>query len=165
MTRIIAALLTFFLLITSLQAFAQLNNDPDTFNTDNGDLKVHPILHGTVIFEWKDLDVYVDPWGSANLYEGKSAPELILITHPHGDHLSPETLSFLDTENATFIVPQVVADQLPEEYSGQVVVLGNGDTHSINGVDIMAVPMYNLPNEGARHTKGWGERLRYYYGW
>lgn len=156
MTRIIAALLTFFLLITSLQAFAQLNNDPDTFNTDNGDLKVHPILHGTVIFEWNDLDVYVDPWGSANLYEGKSAPELILITHPHGDHLSPETLSFLDTENATFIVPQVVADQLPEEYSGQVVVLGNGDTHSINGVDIMAVPMYNLPNEGARHTKGWG---------
>jgi L-ascorbate metabolism protein UlaG (beta-lactamase superfamily) len=156
MLRIFTALLTFFLFITSASVFAQLNNDPDTFITDNGELRVHPILHGSVIFEWNEIDIYVDPWGSADLYTEKSEPELILVTHPHGDHLSPETLAALDTENVTFIVPQVVADQMPEEYSGQTIVLSNGESHTFNSIKIDAVPMYNLPNEGARHTKGWG---------
>jgi L-ascorbate metabolism protein UlaG (beta-lactamase superfamily) len=156
MLRSVAVLLTFFLLLSSSSAFAQLNNEPDTFTTTNGDLKVHPILHGSVIFEWNDMNVYIDPWGSADLYEGKPAPEWILITHPHGDHLSPETLASLDTKSTKFIVPQVVADQMPEEYSGQIIVLANGESHTENGIEVMAVPMYNLPNDGARHTKGWG---------
>jgi len=151
-----AVLLTFILLFSSSLAFAQLTDEPDIFSAENGDLSIQPILHGSVIFEWNDMDVYVDPWGSADLYEGKSAPELILITHPHGDHLSPETLASLQTEDATFIVPQVVADQMPEEYSNQTIVLANGDSHSTEGINVLAVPMYNLPNEGARHTKGWG---------
>lgn len=135
---------------------AQLNNNPDRFDTDNGDLVVHPILHGSVIFEWNNLNVYVDPWGSAKLYEGKADPDLILITHPHGDHLSLETLNSLNTDQATFIVPQVVADEMPEAFSGQIIVMENGETTDHEGVQIEAVPMYNLPNEGARHTKGWG---------
>lgn len=151
-----ATILIITCLLTASSVFAQLNNNPDTFETENGDLKVHPILHGTVIFEWNDVDVYVDPWGSADLYEGKSEPELILITHPHGDHLSNETLAALNTENATFIVPQVVAEQMPEKYSDQIIILKNGETYTQNGIKIEAIPMYNLPNEGARHTKNWG---------
>jgi len=148
--------LILLLAMMSFQAFAQLNNDPDWIETENGDLLIHPILHGSVIFEWNDLNVYADPWGSADLYEGKGDPDLILISHPHGDHLSPETLASLNTENTTFIVPQVVADQLPDEYANQIVILANGESITRQGIHIEAIPMYNLPNEGARHTKGWG---------
>ena len=98
------------LLISVSSAFAQLNNDPDRIETTQGDLVVHPILHGTVIFEWDGKTIYMDPWGSADLYEGRPAPDVILITHPHGDHLSPDTLAALDTRSATFYVPQAVAD-------------------------------------------------------
>ncbi len=155
MLRFITFLLLSFTFLTT-SAFAQLTNSPDTFQTENGDLKIHPILHGSVIFEWNGLDIYIDPWGSADLYEEKSAPELILITHPHGDHLSPETLAALDTENTTFIVPKVVAEQMPEAYSSQTIILANGESKNYQGINVEAVPMYNLPNEGARHPKGWG---------
>lgn len=150
----------FLSLTLSLLAFgftqAQLNNNPDSFDTDNGDLVVHPILHGSVIFEWNNLNVYVDPWGSADLYEGKADPDLILITHPHVDHLSLEILNSLNTKQATFIVPQAVADEMPDVFSGQIMVMANGETQEQNGIQIEAIPMYNLPNEGAIHTKGWG---------
>lgn len=140
----------------SISAFAQLNNDPDRIETENGDLIVHPILHGSVIFEWNGLNVYVDPWGDAGLYEGKEAPDLILISHPHGDHLSPETLSSLQTQNATFIVPKAVADEMPDKYAEQTIIFENGEVQEQQGITIRAVAMYNLPNDGARHTKGWG---------
>ncbi|MFT4826660.1 MAG: L-ascorbate metabolism protein UlaG (beta-lactamase superfamily) [Cryomorphaceae bacterium] len=142
--------------ISVSSAFAQLNNDPDRIETTQGDIVVHPILHGTVIFEWDGKTIYVDPWGSAGLYEGKPAPDIILITHPHGDHLSPDTLAVLDTSSAKFYVPQAVADKMPDQYLEQTTVIANFDTTEVEGITINAVPMYNLPEEGARHAKGWG---------
>ena len=135
---------------------AQLNNDPDVVATENGELTIHPILHGSVIFEWNELDLYIDPWGTADLYKGKRDPDLILITHPHGDHLSLETLENINSRDATFLVPQVVADEMPDTYADRIQVLNNGEAIEIEGIKVEAVPMYNLPNDGARHTKGWG---------
>lgn len=155
MIRAVVAFI-FLVLFTFNTAFAQLNNNPDRVETDEGELVIHPILHGTVIFEWNGQTVYVDPWGQANLYDGKPAPDVILITHPHGDHLSPETLASLDTENASFYAPQAVVDQMPEKYLAQTTVIANGETMEYEGISIRAVPMYNLPEEDARHAKGWG---------
>ena len=147
---VLVSLLTFSL------GFAQLNNDPDRIETEQGDLVIHPVLHGTVIFEWNGQTVCMDPWGSANLYDEKPAPDVILITHPHGDHLSPEALASLNTTNTSFYVPQAVADEMPEEYLAQTTVISNGESMEYEGITINAVPMYNLPEEGARHAKGWG---------
>lgn len=155
MLRLLPLILIFAVLPFTLVQ-AQLNSDPDRIETENGELVIHPILHGSVVFEWNGLNVYVDPWGDAALYEDKGSPDLILISHPHGDHLSPETLNSLNTENATFIVSQAVADEMPEQYSDQIMILDNGESLEQNGINIKAIAMYNLPNEGARHTKGWG---------
>jgi L-ascorbate metabolism protein UlaG (beta-lactamase superfamily) len=135
---------------------AQYSSAPDQIKTDHGILTIYPILHGSVIFEWNDLNIYVDPWGDASLYEDQSAPNAILITHAHGDHYSLKTLQSLDTDGVTFVVPQSVAEQMPDQYSNQLQILANGQSMELDGVQIEAVPMYNLPNEGARHTKGWG---------
>lgn len=152
----IFALLSMLLLINFTPAKAQLNNSPDSIKTENGTLTIHPIVHGTVVFEWNGKTIYADPYGGAELFEGLDEPDLILITHLHGDHLHPETLGALNTENATFIVPQSVADELPEEYADQVEILGNDESTEQNGASVLAVPMYNLPEEDARHPKGWG---------
>lgn len=153
-------MIRYFLLFLSLFTFtaaqAQLNNDPDHFKTDDGELVVHPIVHGSVILEWKGQKIFVDPYGDGNLYESKGDPDLILITHPHSDHLSPETLSSLNTQNATFIVPKAVFDALPEQYKDQTEIMANGENIDKMWLNIGAIPMYNLPEEGARHPKGWG---------
>ena len=84
-------------------------------------------------------------------------PDLILITDIHGDHLNAETLNAIETSKAKLIVPQAVADQLPEKLKGKGTVLANGKKITEAGITISAIPMYNLPEApDSRHTKGRG---------
>jgi L-ascorbate metabolism protein UlaG (beta-lactamase superfamily) len=63
----------------------------------------------------------------------------------------------LDTKNAHWVVPQAVADQLPEDMAENITVIGNGEHEKILGISIEAVPMYNLPETAdSRHPKGRG---------
>lgn len=80
-----------------------------------------------------------------------------MITDIHGDHLNEATLNALNTANATLIVPQAVMYQLPEGMKSKTQVIGNGESTMAQGVNISAIPMYNLPeDETSRHTKGRG---------
>jgi L-ascorbate metabolism protein UlaG (beta-lactamase superfamily) len=104
-----------------------------------------------------DLAVYVDPVGGAEAFKGLKKPDIIIITHIHGDHLSVETLNALDTQNATILAPQSVADKLPDTYSNKLQVLANGQSADLSGISIKAIAMYNLPpSEDAHHPKGRG---------
>jgi L-ascorbate metabolism protein UlaG (beta-lactamase superfamily) len=104
-----------------------------------------------------DLTVYVDPVGGAEAFKGLKKPDIIIITHIHGDHLSVETLNALDTQNATILAPQSVADKLPDTYSNKLQVLANGQSADLSGISIKAIAMYNLPpSEDAHHPKGRG---------
>lgn len=146
----------FLLVVVCVPGQAQLSSDPDSIDTENGTLTVHPILHGSLVLEWNSVAVYLDPFGEPGLYAGNSDPDLILITHEHDDHFNLETLDGLNTQNARFVVPQVVADAMPERYRERALVIGNGEMLDVSGVSIRAVPMYNLPEDGARHAKGVG---------
>jgi L-ascorbate metabolism protein UlaG (beta-lactamase superfamily) len=120
-------------------------------------VRIHPVLHGSLVLEWGGQTVYIDPYGGADLYRDFASPDLVLITHPHGDHLNPETLSGLDIAGAELIAPQAVAEQLDSIRFGKVTVLANGETAEFGSIGIEAVPMYNLPDDDtSRHPKGWG---------
>ncbi|WP_162053903.1 MBL fold metallo-hydrolase [Pontibacter pamirensis] len=149
----LAALFT----ITLLQASAQQRDIPDQIKTNKGDLSIQPIQHGTLVLNWDNKTIYVDPTGGAEAFEGIAKPDLILITDIHGDHLNQETLDALETKGTLMVVPQAVADQLPDKYKGQLKVIGNGESTTLLEIPITAVPMYNLPeSEETRHTKGRG---------
>lgn len=131
--------------------------EPDQIETEDGPLTIQPIQHGTVVFSWNDNMVYVDPTGGTEAFEGLDSPDIILISHLHGDHMDIETLKALDTEGTVVIVPQSVADELPDAFSDQLVILANGETTDQMGIGIRAIPMYNLPDDSdSRHPKGWG---------
>src|SRR5512143_3210280 len=84
-------------------------------------------------------------------------PDLILITDIHGDHLNADTLKAVATEKTTLVAPAEVAKQLPAEMRSRTTVLTNGETKSLSGVAIEAVPMYNTTAARANfHTKGRG---------
>ncbi|MCR5889720.1 MBL fold metallo-hydrolase [Hymenobacter sp. J193] len=129
----------------------------DQITTKKGPLTVQPITHGSVVFMWNGKSIYVDPYGGAEAYAGLAAPDVILITDIHGDHLDPKTLAGLSTGKTLMVVPQAVAAQLPAEYKAQVRVLANGQRLDTLGLSISAIPMYNLPEAAdAMHPKGRG---------
>ena len=129
----------------------------DTALTNQTVLKIIPIEHATLVLEWNGITVYIDPVGGPEAFEGQKQADLILITDIHGDHLSIETLEALNTEKATIIAPQAVADKMPEKFSSQIAVLHNGDSQESSGITVEAIPMYNLREEALQfHTKGRG---------
>ena len=145
-----------FLSITFSTAFAQ-RPPADELKTAKGILTIQPIFHGSIALTWDKKVIYVDPYGGAKPYTGLTAPDLILITDIHPDHLDTATLNGIETVKTTFIVPQAVADKLPARLKAKVIVLHNGKSTSHSGISISAVPMYNLPEEAdSKHPKGRG---------
>lgn len=129
----------------------------DQITTKQGPLTVQPITHASVVFTWNGKTIYVDPYGGAQAYAGLTAPDIILITDIHGDHLDLETLSGLPAGKALMVVPPAVAAQLPAEYKARTRMLSNGQQLDTLGLRVAAVPMYNLPETAdSRHPKGRG---------
>lgn len=129
----------------------------DEIATAEGTLALTPILHGTLALEFKGKVIFVDPYGGATKFEGLGTPDLILITDIHGDHLDMDTLSELNTENSTFLVPPAVKEKMAGIDAKEIRVVANGEKASWSDIGVEALPMYNLPeSEESRHIKGRG---------
>jgi len=150
--------LLLILLATSITNLsAQLNNEPDAYQTSEGTLTVHPVYHGSVAFTYQEMTIFVDPFGGAERFQAMGDPDVIFITDIHGDHLNEETLGGLQTSGTTFVVPQAVADRMENIPNAEVLVVGNGEEREVIGMNVRAIPMYNLPDdESSRHKKGRG---------
>lgn len=121
------------------------------------EVSIIPIEHATAVLEWNDVTLYIDPVGGKSAFEGQNGPDIILVTDIHGDHFNLETLQEISTESTIIIVPQTVADEIPDESTLAVDVLNNGDTKTYSGIQIEAIPMYNLREEAQNfHVKGRG---------
>jgi len=139
------------------ESAAQTVVESDNPPVSKQSFSVHPISHATMVLDWNDTTIYIDPVGGAEAFTEHPSPDLILITDIHGDHLNVETLQALNTSKAKIIVPQAVADKLPNEFDAQIDVLNNGDIKERFGFTIEAIPMYNLREEALKfHNKGRG---------
>ncbi|MDF1800943.1 MAG: MBL fold metallo-hydrolase [Planctomycetota bacterium] len=134
-----------------LLLFAACQSTPGHGDMDIPALIVHPIDHATMVLEAEAV-VYVDPVGGAERFRGFPAPDLVLVTDIHGDHLNPETLAALGGADLNLVAPAAVVEKL-----GYGTVLGNGERLVSAGVALEAVPMYNLTEERLKfHAKGRG---------
>ncbi|MES1926611.1 MBL fold metallo-hydrolase [Salinisphaera sp. T31B1] len=125
--------------------------------TADGPITLYPVHHASFVMRWNGHTIYVDPVGPAERYAGLGAPDLVLITHGHGDHLDTDTLDALDTGDALMVMPQAVADGLDMSHGKTRRVMANGDRIDTHGMTVDAMPMYNLPETpDSRHPKGWG---------
>lgn len=149
-------MLPYIILFVCFWGFAQ-RPPQQIFKTEKGDLIVQPILHGTLVLQWNDQTIYVDPYGGAKAFDGIANPTIVLITDIHGDHLDKSTLETISTDKAIFISPTAVAEQIPEVYKTNLTTLQNGEKIDKLGIEITAIPMYNLPEEeNSKHPKGRG---------
>ena len=130
---------------------------PETNKLEDLGPSVTPISHASVVLTWGGATVYVDPIGDVNQYTDMLAPDLVLLTHTHSDHLSVKTLEGIISPDTRIVAPQTVYDELPETLAAQTTVMNNGDELSLLGFTLQALPMYNLPESpDAFHVKGRG---------
>ena len=126
----------------------------DVIKTAKGDLRITPINHASLMLEFGGKVIYVDPVGQGD-YSGKPKADLILVTDVHGDHQNREKVTELKGANAVVVAPPAVAKTLTEAQT-----ISNGEKKTVAGIEIEAVPMYNLvrgPEAGKLfHDKGRG---------
>jgi len=125
--------------------------------TSQGPLTIHPTEHATFVMQWNAKTIAVDPIGGAAPFEAFAKPDLILITHIHGDHLSVDTVKGLAEPSTMIVGPASVAEKFPEADRGRITVVANGESVNWGESVIKAIPMYNLaPERQAFHPKGRG---------
>ena len=91
--------------------------------------------------------VYTDPFK----IKKKDVADLILISHAHYDHCSPEDVAKLQGPNTVIVTPAECAEKL----SGKVTIVKPGDTITAAGVEIRVVPAYNTNKQFHTKDKGW----------
>lgn len=126
----------------------------DVIPTLNGDLRITPIYHASLMLQFRGKVIDVDPISQGD-YSNLPRPDLILITHAHPDHLSPPTINKIKKSSTIIVAPPSVAKTVTEAR-----VIRNGGKITIDGIPIQAVPMYNIERGPAPgklyHPKGWG---------
>lgn len=84
-----------------------------------------------------DVTIYIDPW---KLAAGSPPADLILITHNHSDHFSPDDIALIRSGATELVAPAVVASKL----TGAVHRVKAGDHLTVRGVEIQVLPAYNI---------------------
>lgn len=126
----------------------------DTIPAKGGNIELTPMTHAHVQVEFGGKVIHVDPTGQSNLSAGKPA-DMIIITDIHGDHMDQKAIDALKKTSTIVVAPKAVAGKLT---GVKAEVLANGETRTIDGVQIQAVAAYNLqrgPKPGTFfHEKG-----------
>ena len=139
---------------------AQTNFEEDKFDTSSGDLTVTFIGHGTLMFNWNGIIVHVDPVSSEADYSKMPKADLILVTHEHQDHLDPGAIRKILKKNTKIVMTKACYDMLDDRTGMDIKVMDNGDNFTFAGIDIDAIPAYNMvhkrPDGNFYHPKGRG---------
>lgn len=146
-------LLTTTLLLCSFTIANSQNFEIDRFETDLGELAIHFIGHGSLMMEWDNKVIHIDPSTREANYSNLPDADLVLITHHHGDHCDPAALEQIVTDET-----EIILTKLAREKTRRGTTLPNDQSIEIENFKITAIPAYNLvhkrDNGDFFHPKG-----------
>jgi L-ascorbate metabolism protein UlaG (beta-lactamase superfamily) len=125
------------LLLLPVSAFAG-GKEAKTMTKD-----IHWLGHDTFKIVGEKI-IYTDPFKIKN----KNTADIILITHEHFDHCSPEDIKILQGPDTVIVATPDCAKKL----TGKVKIVKPGDKITVEGIQIEAVPSYNTNKQF--HPKG-----------
>ena len=91
--------------------------------------------------------VYIDPFKIS----GGPKADVILISHEHFDHCSPEDVAKIQQAQTVILTEKDSAEKL----KGDVRVLKPGESVTLDEVKVEAVPAYNTDKDFHPKKKGW----------
>jgi L-ascorbate metabolism protein UlaG (beta-lactamase superfamily) len=101
----------------------------------------------SIRIERSGVEVHVDPWG---ITEDRHA-DFILLTHPHYDTFSENDIARVRGPD-TIVVAPVSMRKLLDQVDH---LMRPGDMLSLEGIDILAVPAYNIEKRYHPPEAGW----------
>lgn len=104
--------------------------------------------HASFRIERKGTVVYVDPW---KLDDAPHDADVILITHPHADHLSVPDIQKVAKPTTVVVGPP---DCL-KDVTGETRAVRPGETLEVGAVTVEAVPAYNTNKAFHPKQNGW----------
>lgn len=137
LTCIAAAILLFTGMVLSASAGEGL--EKDTIATSAGDVEVTFIGHASLMLRFNGKVIQIDPFSKAGDYAALPKADLILLTHHHQDHLDEAALAAVRTEKTELLLTELCAQKV----SGGTVIR-NGNSKTVQGINVEAVPAYNL---------------------
>ena len=93
------------------------------------------------------VEIHVDPWGVSE----ESEADYVLLTHPHYDNFSEEDLDLVRGPGTVVIAPAGMKKQLDEADH----FMRPGDMLQLEGLDVLAVPAYNVSKRYHPPERGW----------
>ena len=129
--------------------------ETDTIKTSKGDLVVSFLGHSSLMMSWNGKIIHSDPVSSEADYAKLPKADILLISHDHYDHLDLKAVDHIRTAATKIVGNPDVAKQVRG-----TIVMKNGDTQTVDGLKIEAVPAYNLKHMSEPgkpfHPKGVG---------
>jgi len=124
----------------------------DTIKAEMSDITLHPFHHASLLLVWNGVSILVDPAPKPGGQEGspitefsaEGMPNIILVTHQHGDHYNADILEAMTADATLLIAPQDVIDIMPDDLKAKATPMANGETKEVFGLTIEAVPAYNI---------------------
>jgi Predicted Zn-dependent hydrolases of the beta-lactamase fold len=160
-TKSIICILLFVIFCTKVDA-QHLQADSYPAGNDKT-LKVTLVGHGSVMFEYDNRVIHVDPYSNVADYTKLPKADLIILTHEHADHLDMKAIDAIKIPQTQFIVSAICNEKL-----GYGEIVGNGDKTAFETVSIEAVPAYNIvhrhPSGAYYHPKGDGNGYVFTFG-
>ncbi|MFA5073071.1 MAG: MBL fold metallo-hydrolase [Nitrospirota bacterium] len=146
----------FLLMSSAVPASAQKQFEKDVIQTASGDLEITFIGHGSFMMQHAGTVIQIDPYSKLADYATFPKPDVVLITHQHYDHFDQAALKALKIRKETTVI---LNQKATENFKGGLV-MNNGDTKTIKGITIEAVPAYNIAHKRDNgqpfHPKGEG---------
>ena len=144
-------------LLVAFLPFLNLSFAAEEFKTAKGKLIITPINHATLVIEWSGKTIYVDPVGMADWYKAFPKPDLVLLTHIHGDHYREAVLNVVVGPKTQVVAPPALAGLLSAGLKAKAIAVANGASTDKVGFKLEAVAGYNTtPPRKRFHPKGQG---------
>lgn len=135
--------------------FGQKVYERDTIPTTGGNLVITFIGHSSLLFNYQEKNIYIDPVTRVADFSVFPKADAILITHEHGDHLDPTAIQNLSKPGTEVYLNELSRKKIPGSKA-----YANESFFIAAGVPVEVMPAYNILNTRGNglpyHPKGDG---------